>query len=142
MTNQDIAPVPSIIHYDPQRTDFTVTEDELTRIRESSNSSGKDFTLVSVSLAIPTMINAIAATKDPFELSLSLFLNYLIGSLSLILALVFGIMWRRTRLDFDSVIDQIRDKPRYLVQVSQSSGNIAAQLILGEEERPSSSQSS
>lgn len=110
-----------ILYYDPRRTDFTLNEEELSRIKAASQNYWKDFCLVSISVGLPTIINACEGTKDPFELTLPLFLNYLFGVLGLILFFIFLILWKKTRKDLNIIIDEIKSKPKYLVTVSSTS---------------------
>lgn len=69
--------------------------------------------LVLGSLGIPTLINAIHDTSDPFRWSLDLFLNYMIGLVGMVLAAVFGIAWYRTAGEAREIIDKIKSKPRH-----------------------------
>lgn len=81
----------ALVHYDPQRVDFTVSRDELARLRAGVSNQWKDCFLVSFSMGLPCLINGIAATPNPFRLTVGLFLDYLIGIIGLVLAIPFGI---------------------------------------------------
>ena len=120
MVTPSTGSTPTYIRYEPERTDLTLTESELERICSAANNHWKDFFLVSISVALPCLINAIASTSKPFALSLPLFLNYLIGALGLALAIVFGISWHRTRVDLDKLVESIKAKPKYMVQIGQT----------------------
>lgn len=102
------------IHHDPDRVLYGLSEEELDNVANSSQPLWKDVCLVSLSIGIPTLINAIAITKigDDFSVTLSLFLNYLFGVVGIILGLIFGIAWHRTRKSCKLIIDKIKSRPR------------------------------
>jgi len=108
MDNQETGGTGSFIRYNPQRVDYSAIEAELNNLREGGQNQWKDFFLISVSLGIPCLINAIHDTPEPFKLTLALFLNYLVGILGLSLGLVFYFIYRKTRKDFNSVVDAIK----------------------------------
>lgn len=100
------------IHYNPERTDYSLTTEELARLESAGSNLWKDVCLVSASLGVSCVINAIAGTPKPFVLSLALFLNYLFGALGVVLAVVFGIAWARSHKGFRTVVNQIKNKPK------------------------------
>lgn len=100
------------IHYNPERTDYSVTPEELTQIESSGSNLWKDVCLVSAPLSISCLINAIANVPDPFKVSVSLFLNSLVGSIAVLATAVFGIAWHRTRTIQKSIFDKIKEKPK------------------------------
>jgi hypothetical protein len=119
----------NFIHYNTTRTDYTVSEDELIRLREAGQNLWKDVTLVSFSVGLTCILNAIAGTLDPFSLTFTLFLNYMFGFLGIILTVVFGIFWRKTHKSLSSIINAIQNKPKLKVEVESSSGSTAAPLV-------------
>jgi uncharacterized membrane protein YciS (DUF1049 family) len=129
------------IHYDPERTDYSVTAQELQTLIKEGQSLWKDVCLVSVSLGIPTLLNAVAETtrQTSFSLTLSMFLNYLFGILGLALGLIFGVAWFRSRQRLHSVVDSIKQKPKMAIipEVVRGGQLPAAYLV-----EPASSQSS
>lgn len=112
------------IHYNPERTDYSITPEELTSLESAGSNFWKDICLVSGPLGLSCIINAIAATPSPFQLNLALFLNYLLGALGLVLAVVFGIAWGKSARRFTKIIRQIKEKPR--MEVVPSTTNIGA----------------
>jgi hypothetical protein len=100
------------IHYNPDRTDYSVSTDELTRLESAGSNLWKDVCLVSGPLGLSCLINALAATKDPFKLTISLFLNYLFGVLGIILAVVFAVAWHKSHKTFSQLISDIKQKPK------------------------------
>lgn len=113
----------SFLRYNPTRTDYSVSENELTSLENSSQNNWKDYFLVAISVSIPTLINAISDTEKPFILTIDLFLNYLVGIVGLSLSAVFYLSWRRTKSSFDNMIDRIKSKPPFQVQVSNTSSD-------------------
>jgi hypothetical protein len=115
MSNQiQKPPILSYIHYDPERTDYSLTGEELKELCEAGQNLWKDVCLVAVSLGIPCLINAVAetATQSTFTLTISLFLNYLVGALGLALGMIFSIAWRRSHCSLQTLIDAIKKKPK------------------------------
>ena len=104
-----------VIHIDMSRVEYALSDDDLTRITEAAKNDWKEFFLVSFPAGATCIINAIADTRQPFVLSLGLFLNYLFGLLGIFGAVVFGIMWYRTKRNLGEVISKIKDRPRMSV---------------------------
>jgi hypothetical protein len=113
VTSEGINTGKRFIHYDPDRTDFAVSEDELHQLQNAGSNLWKDTCLVLGSLGIPSIINALHDTPDPFVLSVSLFLNYVVGILGIVLSLVFAVAWYRSSRNVQAVIDKIMAKPRH-----------------------------
>jgi hypothetical protein len=110
------------IYYDPERVDFSVTPEELTRLEAAGSNLWKDICLVCAPLGLSCLINAIAATTSPFKLDLSMFLNYLIGIVGIASAVVFAIAWRRSASQFSIIVAQIKSKPK--MEIAPSTSNI------------------
>ena len=102
-----------IIHIDPQITVYAVSPEELNLLESSSKNSWKDFCLVTASIGIPCLINAIHDTPQPFTLDAALFLNYLVGVLCILLAIFFGILWKKSSKSMSDLIQKIKDKPKH-----------------------------
>jgi hypothetical protein len=116
------------ICYNPERTDYTITDDEFTRLQDASDNQRKDVCLVTLAIGLPCMINAIHDTANPFVFDLSLFLNYIFGILGLGLALIYGIQWYRTRKKFNDIVSAIKQKPKMKIGFTSNQGEI---FILG-----------
>jgi hypothetical protein len=112
------------IHYNPERTDYSVTIDELARLETAGSNFWKDLCLVCASLGVSCEINAIAGTPSPFVLSVPLFLNYLFGTLGIVLAVAFGIAWSKTYTGFGKIIEEIKNKPK--MEIVPSTTNVGA----------------
>ncbi len=120
-TNIDIGSS-SFIRYDPTRIDYTVNDSELKSLADSSQNLWKDVCLVSISIGIPCIINAVADTKNPFSLTFPLFLNYLFGILGILLGIIFFIAWRKTLNTLKDVINRIKNKPMMAVKSGSTEG--------------------
>ena len=136
MTPTQRAPGGRYIHYDPEQVHFAVRDDELKRLAEGSAGLWKDVCLVSLSLGMPCLINAVAGTKLPFEWSLALFLNYLLGVLGIALGIIFGIAWYRGHTSVSTLVASIKSKPRMQITLptTQDVGALpAAELIAADQ---------
>ena len=130
----------SYLLYDPERTDYSVSEEELSSLRDAGTNRWKDFCLVAISLGIPCMINAIHDTSDPFKLSLDLFLNYLFGGVGIALGIVFGILWYQNRNSFETIFQKIKQKPKMRIEVAytgpSSQPDLVGSIEAPKEEKP------
>ena len=102
------------IHYDAERTDYTVTKDELNSLENGSSTLWKDVCLVSFSMCVPLLINGIAEIKSQaeFSLTLTIFLNLTLGIIGLVLAIIFAIAWYKSGKNLETIIHGIKNKPR------------------------------
>jgi hypothetical protein len=122
--------VSSYLHWDPNRTDITITESELEQIRSASTNIWKDLFLLFSPISITCLVNAFSLTPNPFELTLPLFLNYLIGFLTLLLSCAFLFAWRKTGPNVDRMIHNIMNKPIYKIEVSQTGAEGIPSVLL------------
>lgn len=116
----------SYIHYDPERTDYTVSEEELNQLHQGSPTIWKDVCLVCISLGVPTVANAVVEfTKTPtLGFTLELFINSLVGSVSVALSAFSAFAWHRGHRSTKSLVEAIKAKPR--LEVIPSMSNIGA----------------
>ena len=105
------------LHYQIDRTEYVLTEDELSRLENGSKAPYRDICLATAGIAIPSLINATGYIKNPFEWSYALFLNSLIGGICLLGAIVLGKLWHTNRNEIYDLIKIIREKPKIEVQV-------------------------
>jgi len=116
----------SYIHYDPERTDYSVTPEEFQRLCAGVQNVWKDACLVLVALGIPAAINAgmeIAKQShlpEGFSITLSIFLNSLVGIVCLILGGIFGIAWRRSHKNFNALVEAIKKKPKMEITLPEA----------------------
>lgn len=122
---QDYDPHDSI-HIDLDRVHYAVTEAELEQLRNAGQSLWKDVCIASLPLGLSLLINAIAEIRSQsvFSMTLSLFLNSLIGIVSLILGMIFGVAWYRISRGFNIIVDAIKQKPKIeLLRVRRERNN-------------------
>lgn len=108
-------PTGRYLHYDPERTDYAVSDLELEKLGQGERSIWKDVFLVTFALAVPTIINAIVAIadQDQFKLTISIFLNTVIGIISLFSCVIAFLAWQKQRQESSSVVETIKNKPRF-----------------------------
>ncbi len=102
------------IHYDSERTDYTVTKDELNSLENGASTLWKDVCLVSISMGVPLLINGIAEIKSQveFKLTLTIFLNVTLGIIGIVLSIIFAIAWYKSGKNLGTIIKGIKNKPR------------------------------
>lgn len=124
---------PAFIRYDPERTDFTVTEGELERIGSASYNLWKDLFLVCLSIAVPCILNAVSNIPKPFTLDLELFINFFFGGITAVFSIAFGLAWRQTRIEIKPLLAEIKNKPKFKVELSQTGSGGGPAVILRHE---------
>lgn len=108
----------SILHYDPDRVDYAVTEDELRQLEEGSGILWKDVCLLSAPAFACFGANALVEfwVQAVFQITPSLFVNSLLGTVSFVSTIVFGVAWRRSVVGRRSLLAAIRNKPRVILR--------------------------
>ena len=103
------------IHYEPERIDYAVSDAELEKLRKGEHPIWKDVCLVTLALAVPTLVNAVVEInhQPEFKLTLAIFLNLVFGVSSFIASCITGLAWYVQKKGFNSVIDAIRRKPKF-----------------------------
>lgn len=114
------------IRHNEDRVLNAVTDDELKGLANQSQPLWKDICLISVSVGIPTLINAIAetASQEKFSLSITLFLNYLFGIIGVLFFVIFGIAWRKSHKSTKSLIEKIQERPQ--IPLSAGTSDVGA----------------
>lgn len=102
------------IHYDPERVDYSVTPHELEQLKQAARNHWKDFCLVLAPLGLSCLVNASISLSDQaaFSITLPIFLNTLLGILSIILAICSGVLWHKSSGNLDKLIKTIEGKPK------------------------------
>ncbi len=101
------------LHLDTERTDYSVTDEELTKLESASKNHWKDFCIASLALGIPCAINGFTGIDlQNFKLSASIFFNCFFGTIGLLAAVVLGIAWYKTSVSFTTVVEAIKNKPK------------------------------
>ncbi len=107
------------LHIDLSRTYYAFSQEQLARLKTASNSLWQNLFLVSSSLSLPALCNAliefrrasapVQVTGAPVQVTDALFLNALVGLTTLCLSIAFGIAWRyaaRTKRDVISTVEE------------------------------------
>lgn len=114
------------IHYDPDRILYSLSEGDLDSITNQAQPLWKDVCLVSFSVGIPTMINAIVALagQETFSIDMSIFLNFTVGAIGIVLGVIFGIAWKRSYKGVDNLIESIKARPK--IELNPTTSNVGA----------------
>ncbi len=101
------------LHLDTERTDYSVSDEELTNLDSASRNIWKDFFIACLCLGIPTAINGFSGIDfTNFSLTAGIFFNCLVGTIGILAAIILGIAWYKTSSKFRNVISKIKSKPR------------------------------
>lgn len=106
----------SFIHYDPNRTDYTINDFELTELENNGNSIWKDVFLATLGLGIPTAINGwvgVEKLADEAPWTKEIFINFLLAGITLSLTVISFFIWQRNAESFKKTIEKIKGKPKY-----------------------------
>ena len=106
----------SYIHYEPNRVDYTINNLELNLLEDSGNNFWKEIFFVCLGLCIPSIINALVCKhKIVTGWNDEIFYNSLVGCVTFILCVLSAIFWYKTNKRFSSIINQIKNKPKYTI---------------------------
>ncbi|KMQ52208.1 hypothetical protein CHISP_0889 [Chitinispirillum alkaliphilum] len=104
------------IHYDPERIDYTLSEQELNELKDLSENNWKDFCIGCLGVGIPCAINAAVfyfdAASNNTTPSFSFNLNLIFAILGIVLGIAFLLSWIRTQKKSDKIVEKIKAKPR------------------------------
>ncbi len=106
----------TLIHIDLTKTFYSITPSELNIIEDGSNSIWKDITLAATGIGLPCIINALIQNQKSPIFNSEIFWNSLIGCVSLIIAVIFGIIWAKSKNKCTELIKEIKQRPPYKVQ--------------------------
>jgi len=107
-----------ILHYDPDRIDYAVTQAELQQLAGAWHTAWENSCLAGISIFFTTALNAAGAvaSQETFEPTLSVFLNCLIAGVALFASIAAGCGWRKTVLARRLLLEQIRTRPGFLLK--------------------------
>lgn len=105
----------SYIHYNPNRTDYSINDYELNELKNCSNNIWKDVFIAALGLLIPSLINGFAGIADKFDGSFPtiIFINFLIAGVCFFMGLISLVLWRKQTKSAASIISTIKNKPKY-----------------------------
>ena len=104
------------IHIDLTKTFYSITPSELQIIEEGSSSIWKDVTLAGLGIGIPCCINALIEYQKISKFNSEIFWNGLIGGISTAVAIIFAIIWLKSKNPCKILIKEIKERPKYNVQ--------------------------
>ncbi len=105
----------TLIHIELNKTLYAIVPSELTILEEGASSIWKDITLASLGIALPCAINAVveySKLKDKV-FNQEIFINSLIGALGIILAIICGVVWLKSKNKCKELIAEIKKRPKY-----------------------------
>lgn len=103
------------IHFDGNNTYYALSEYEFKVLKNGVDNYWKELCIASWSIFIPLCINTIAEGRhlEWNSTTLELFLNALFTFVTLILAIVFSIAWRKSKNPINEVIKNVEAKPKF-----------------------------
>ena len=106
----------SFIHYEPNRIDFTINNEELILLEDAGNNFWKEMFFGCLGLCIPTILNAkFCKVKIENGWSDEMFYNSLIGGITLVLCILSALLWYKTAKKVTNIITHIKNKPKYRI---------------------------
>ena len=106
----------TLIHIDLNTTLYSVSPLELENIEDGSSSIWKDITLTGIGLGVPCCVNAVIEYQKILNFNPEVFWNSLIGSVAISLAVIFGVIWSKSKNKCKVLIKNIRERPQYKMQ--------------------------
>jgi hypothetical protein len=101
------------IHIDLTKTFYSITPSELNIIEEGSSSIWKDVTLTGLGIGVPCCINSINQYQKVNLFNSEIFWNGLIGGASTVVAIIFAILWLKSKNPCKDLIKEIKERTRY-----------------------------
>lgn len=110
------------IYHNEDNEYYSLNESELNDLVTKAQPLYKDVCLISISLGIPTLLNALAETAKQTEFSpnWSIFLNFTIGIVGILFFFVFGWLWKQSHKSTKELLLKIKNKPKVPLNVGTS----------------------
>ena len=110
----------SFIHYDPERIDYSLSEEELTNIANAGQNSWKDFCILCFAVGIPCTINAVVEVSKQvtFNPTLSFNINLVIGIVGIFLGIAFAFAWKKSAVTVSDLLEKIKKKSKMPISPS------------------------
>jgi len=105
----------STINIDLSQTMYGVNSNELAVLEGGGTLIWKDLFLIGAGLGIPLVINAIVEYSKNSELNVEVFLNFLFGCITVVLATIGAILWKGSSNNYKSTIKSIKRRPKYKI---------------------------
>lgn len=103
----------TLIHIDLTKTFYSITPSELYNIEEGATSIWKDITLAGFGIGIPCCINALIENQKSATFNPEIFWNSLVGGISVVIAIIFAIIWGKSKNKCKELIKEIKERPQY-----------------------------
>ena len=103
----------TLIHIDLTKTFYSITPSELDNIEEGATSIWKDITLAGFGIGIPCCINALIENQKSTVFNAEIFWNSLVGGISIVVAIIFAIIWGLSTNKCKELIKQIKQRTQY-----------------------------
>ncbi len=105
----------SFIHINLDRIDYTLSDAELILLENAGSSLWKDVALAGIGIGIPCLLNGLFGylNSTVVNLDATLFINFLIGGIFIVIGIVALVFHKKTSQNFKSIIAEIRSKPKY-----------------------------
>jgi hypothetical protein len=103
----------TLIHIDLTKTFFSISPSELALLEEGATSIWKDITLIGVSIGVPCCINAIIENQKSQIFNAEIFWNSLVVGITMVIAIIFGIIWAKSKNKCKKLIEEIQQRPQY-----------------------------
>lgn len=106
----------TLIHIDLNKTFYSITSPELTVLENGAASIWKDISLLGYGLGIPCAINALIENSKSENFNSEIFWNSLTAGISIVIAVIFSIIWYRSSNTCKDLIKNIKERPKYKIQ--------------------------
>jgi hypothetical protein len=103
------------IHIDLIKTFYSITPSELQIIADGSSSIWKDVTLAGFGIGIPCCVNSLIQYQKVNGFNSEIFWNAIVGGVSIVIAIIFLLIWSQSKNPCSNLIKEIKDRPKYNV---------------------------
>jgi hypothetical protein len=115
IANLNTASQQTHLHIDLIKTFYSITPYELQILEDGSSSVWKDVTLTGFGIGIPCFINFLIEFQKNIVLNSVIFWNGIVGSVCIIIAIIFAWLWSNSKNPCRNLIKEIKDRPKYNV---------------------------
>lgn len=106
-----------LIHYEPNRKEFTVSDSELELLEKIGNSYWKDIFLFCCGLGIPSLINLITQSIKTEVITPEILINSMVIFGAFAVGIISFFAWKKDDKRFKTTIEKIKNKPLHRIPV-------------------------